>query len=188
MKAGIETVGVEQLYDSIGNMPMLLQKELGIVLWKTGRRCESIIARRIYKELHTTQKVIKKGIVVKRGRGNVTVQLAKTKRLNLKDFKPRQNGTGVSAKIIRSKGTTTIKSGFMGPKPGALKTSWKGQAFKREGKEKLPIVKLKGPSPWGVFIHNNMLPLTVEETQQELNKQLRERIRWNNLKRMKGLY
>lgn len=183
----IQLKGIEELQASLAGLGSNIAKELGIITWKTGKKCESIVAKRIYAELNTTQKVIKANISIKRGKTRATVSLAKSNRISLKEFKPRQNKVGVTAKVSRSKGAKMIPSAFQGPKPGTIKTSWKGNAFKRVGKSRLPIVKLKGPSPWGVFVKNDMLPITVEETQVELQKQLRERIRWNNLKRSKGL-
>ena len=60
-------------------------------------------------------------------------------------FKGRQIKAGISYKPFRTSGRTTIKGGF------AHSTLAGGRAFKRRGRERLPIKQLYGPSVQSVF-------------------------------------
>jgi len=71
----------------------------------------------------------------------------------------------------------------MGPRPGANKASWRGNAFKRVGKSRLPIQIQKGPSPWGVFVKREMTKQVEATANAELKKQVERRIRFINLKK-----
>jgi hypothetical protein len=65
----------------------------------------------------------------------------------------------------------------MGPKPGVSLVRFKGHAFKRLGKKRLPIILLRGPSAWGAFTKNNHLAPTVEETKKRFAYEIDRRIR-----------
>jgi hypothetical protein len=193
--------GVEELQASFGSAGGNLSKELGTIVWKTGRHIEWKIAQLVSAELNIKQSQIrKKNLVAKRSADlrSVKVIFTKTDRPDLKDFKPRQNATGAAAKVLKSEGTQTIKSGFMGPKPGAIARKLYGHAWIRaggkvkmtkgryKGQMKQRIFKLKGVSPTAVFHYNNMIGPTMDEVDAELQKQLAERIRWNKVKQTLG--
>ena len=180
--------GFKQLQASMEGVTNNLTKELGIVTWMAAKWTEKLIALRVYEELNVTQKAIKIAITkVRTSPLEASVILKKTVRISGREFKPKQNKSGVMIKISRKRGAKLIPSAFQGPRPGVMKTSWKGNAFVRKGKARLPIVKLRGPSPWGVFVKNNMLPITVEETREYLSLALAKRIRFNELKKAGGL-
>jgi hypothetical protein len=158
------------------------RKEIAVAVNKTGQKTKASMAKSVSAELAAKQKDIKSVIRVE---GKATDQSLQTKivlkkevRLPLKDFGAKQNKTGVTYKISKTKGRKTIAGAFQGPRPGVMKRSWKGNVFKRVGKERLPIVKLFGPSAWGVFVVNNLDVPTQAEAQTELEKQVRERMRY----------
>ena len=70
----------------------------------------------------------------------------------------------------------------MGPKPGAVKTSWRGNAFKRVGSGRLPIIQIKGVSAFGAYVKNNLAGPQVEAVNAELTKQIERRINLNVLR------
>ena len=74
----------------------------------------------------------------------------------------------------------------MGPRAGAMAVKLRGHAFKRKGKKRLPIQKLMGVSPWGVFDQNNMKPEQQEFARKRLAYELGRRVEFNTLKK-KGL-
>jgi hypothetical protein len=59
----------------------------------------------------------------------------------------------------------------------------KGHVFKRVGKERLPIQKLMGPSPWGVTVKNKIDEVVVKFSRADLLKQIKERTRFLGLKK-----
>ena len=117
---------------------------------------------------------------------SATVTLKKTKRLGLRHFGARQDKRGVSYKIDKQCGRKRVQGAFQGPKPGVQKMSWKGNAFKRVGASRLPIVMLKGVSAYGAYAKNELSGPQVEAINAELTKQMERRIKLNIL-RAEGL-
>jgi len=110
------------------------------------------------------------------------VTLKKTKRLGLRHFGARQDKRGVSYKINKKGGRSRADGAFQGPKPGVMKTSWKGNAFRRVGASRLPIVMLKGVSAYGAYAKNELSGPQVEAIESELAKQMDRRIKLNVLR------
>lgn len=114
------------------------------------------------------------------------VRLQKTDRLGLRHFGARQDKRGVSYKIGKKGGRTRVNGAFSGPTPSIAKASWKGNAFKRTGKNRLPIVQIKGVSAYGAYVKNNLAAPLVSDVESELMKQIERRIKLNIL-RAEGL-
>ena len=171
---------------AIENTGRTLRKELVIACNQTAVKAKSIIAKQIGSELAVPQKVIRTTIRQSTKANDTdikaTVEVKKEKRLSLKEFGARQTKKGVSYKISKTSGRKTIPGAFQGPRPGLMKVSWRGNAFKRVGKSRLPIVKLHGPSAWGVFVVGKKIGPSVEETEAELKKNIDRRIRFIALK------
>lgn len=110
------------------------------------------------------------------------VSLKKTPRLGLRHFGARQDKRGVSYRISKKGGRSRVNGAFMGPNPKAIKISWRGNAFKRVGKSRLPIVQIKGVSAFGAYAKNELSGPQVIETQAELHKQIERRINLNVLR------
>ena len=165
-----------------------LQRELTAAVNATAKKVSLDISRSVGKELAAPAAVIKKQMNTKKASPKSTtgteskVTLSKSKRIPLRDFGARQTRSGVSYKTSKTRGRKTAPGAFQGPKPGLIKASWRGRVFRRAGKAKLPIQQLFGPSPWGVFVKNNMLTPATAETQAELAKQIERRIKFNILK------
>ncbi len=98
---------------------------------------------------------------------SLTVKLSveKAKRPNLSEFSMRDTDRGVSYKISRRDGRKTISDAFV----MNSKYDQGRQVFRRAGRNKLPIIQLKGVSVWGVVTENKLQP--------KFKKQLRARIR-----------
>lgn len=175
-----------RLADAVERSGRKLPREISTAVNAAARKTKSIIAKGVTTELATRQKTVKQHVSQSRKsvptKLQAAVRLAKSKRIPLKEFKPRQTRAGVSYRISKRTGRATIPGAFQGPRPGLMKASWRGNVFKRVGKSRLPIVKLFGPSPWGVFVKRKMSRPTAEQARAELMKQLERRIRFNNLK------
>lgn len=145
---------------------------------KIGRDIRSVVAMKTAEA--------KKPISIKSkataGHLSATVSLKKTKRLGLRHFGARQDKRGVSYKISKQGGRQRVNGAFQGPKPGVMKMSWKGNAFKRVGKDRLPIVKLMGVSAFGAYAKNELAAPQVKEINAELQKQMERRIKLNILR------
>jgi hypothetical protein len=181
----ISSKGIAGLTKVVNSVAKDLKKNLAIAINETSKTGKAGIAKKISAELAVPQKVIKQEIKNTRAAASLlrsNLRLRKTSRISLRDFGARQNKTGVSYKISKTKGRATIPGAFQGPKPGAIKVSWRGRVFRRVGKSRLPIVQLFGPSPWGVFTVNKMVHKQERELQAELEKQIQRRIRFLTLK------
>ena len=167
-----------------------LRREMAIAVNATSKKTVALWAEKSSKELATAQKNIKGTIRVRKKASageskspTAVVTQKKTGRIPLRDFGARQTKKGVSYRISPGKGKKPVIAGaFQGPKPGVMKASWRGRVFKRVGKERLPIVQLMGPSPWGVFIKKKMTPAQMKEIETELAKQIERRINLNVLR------
>lgn len=163
-----------------------VSREVAIAINATSKTVASDIAKEVTKELATPQKTVKeqvrKGSRATAEKLGTTVTLRKSARLALRNFGARQNKKGVTYKISKTKGRKLIPSAFQGPRPGAVKVSWRGNVFIRAGKERLPIVKLSGPSPWGVFVKGGRDPVVRRDARKELRKQIEKRLRYLKLK------
>lgn len=110
------------------------------------------------------------------------VTLKKTKRLGLRHFGARQDKRGVSYKIGKKGGRSRVDGAFQGPKPGVMRMKWRGNAFKRVGTSRLPIVQLKGVSAYGAYAKNELAGPQVTAIESELTKQMERRINLNVLR------
>lgn len=173
---------LDQLISDLKSLSTNLTKELGIVAWNTAKKTKSVAAKQITSELAVTQREVKERITTKRRDTESEVTVNKSKRIPLKEFKPRQTRKGVSYRISKTTGRKTAADAFMGPKPGTPAPRLHGHVWKRKGKTRLPIQKLYGPSPWGVLVSGDRIQNVTEETRGELRKQLEKRIRWLRLK------
>ena len=108
-----------------------------------------------------------------------TVSIAKTRRLGLRHFAARQDARGVSFKIATQGGRNRVEGAFQGPRPGVMKISWRGNAFRRVGKDRLPIIHLRGVSAFGAYVKNKFEPVQIQRINDELRKQMEKRIQFN---------
>jgi hypothetical protein len=177
---------ISAMKKAIENTGRTLRKELAVACNATAAKSKSIIAKQIGNELAVPQKIIKTTISQskKANESNITatVEVRKDRRISLKEFGARQTKAGVSYKISKTRGRKSIPGAFQGPRPGRINVKTKGNVFKRVGKSRLPIVKLYGPSSWGVFVVGKKQGPSVTEIEAELKKQIDRRIRFIALK------
>lgn len=182
----IDRAELDQLRNALKTVGGTMARELKIVTNKTANKTKLVMSREIRKELRAPAAKVKKTlrVSIKATTANTSaeVQLKKGERISLKEFNARQTRKGVTHKISKRRGRGRVDDAFMGPRPGAIATKLHGHVFKRRGEARLPIQKLYGPSPWGVFAINRMRKPTVQEITPEYVKQLQHRIRFKVLK------
>lgn len=182
----LPTKELERLAKAVDASGRKLPQQVAIAVNATAKKTRSEISKDIRKELNAKKKAVDKALVTgpraTRQRTGTTVTVAKGRRIPIKEFGARQTKAGVSYKISKNKGRSLARGAFMGPKPGAVAARLGGHAFKRMGPQRLPIKKLYGPSPWGVFRGQRLTRPTMSKVSRELRKQLERRIRFNVLK------
>ncbi|MFM7012440.1 MAG: hypothetical protein ACKO0Z_24455, partial [Betaproteobacteria bacterium] len=80
-----------------------------------------------------------------------------------------------------------VDGAFMGPRPGAFAPKLYGGVFKRVGADRLPIVKLKGVSPYGAYAKNNFFVQEEKTINENLAKEIKRRIELNILRFQKRI-
>lgn len=179
---------LDRLDQAIAGTGRKIRREIATAVNATAKKSRGVINKQIRTELATKKAAVDRVVAVTRKASNqsesptAAVTLSKTARISLKEFGARQTRAGSSYRISKSTGRNTAQGAFMGPRPGATSVRLKGHVFKRQGKSRLPIRKLWGPSPWGVFVGKNMQGPTMKETRNELEKQIERRIRFVTLK------
>lgn len=181
----ISQKGLAGLTKAVNGIAKEVRRNVAVAINETSATGKSGVAKKVAAELAIAQKIIKKEISNTKANANnlsSNLRLKKTSRISLRYFGAKQNKAGVTYKISKTQGRKTILGAFQGPKPGAIKASWRGNVFKRTGSSRLPIVKLHGPSPWGVFVKGKMTRKQKKELQAELEIRVQRRIRFLLLK------
>jgi hypothetical protein len=182
----IDQSQLSRLETAARNAGKLMSKELAAAINATAKTTRLDMGRKIREELNVGKSSIESAIKIVRTATptglSAGARLNQTERIPLRDFGAKQNKAGVSYKISKRGGRALVKGAFQGPKPGAMKASWRGRVFKRVGKDRLPIVQLMGPSPWGVFVKRRMTSWQIQGTETELRWQIERRIRFNVLR------
>jgi hypothetical protein len=186
----IDTKQLKKLRAAVDRSGKKFKPEMAAAMNATAKKARGQINKRVRTELAVKagdlNKLIKNNRKASSTNLIATVSLTKTARLPLRVFGARQVAAGVTYKISPKKGRKLAKGAFQGPRPGVMNVQWKGNVFARIGKSRLPITKLMGASPWGVFVKNDMTPEQITDIEAELSKQIERRIKLNIL-RAEGL-
>jgi hypothetical protein len=165
-----------------------MKKELAAAINAVSKKTKLQMGRDVRNTINLKKDEAEKPISIRadatEGSLFAVVELKKTKRLGLRHFGAKQDKRGVSYKIKKTSGRSRVDGAFSGPKPGVV--NWKGNAFKRTGKGRLPIVQIKGVSAYGAYVKNNLAAPLVSDIESELMKQINRRINLNIL-RAEGL-
>ena len=175
----IDPSQIKRLKAALGENANKLQSDIAVAINATGRKTRTLISKKVREELAVTAKGVNKSISLgtraNKARLRTSVTLKKTARISLKEFGARQTKKGTSYRISKRTGRKTVRSAFVSNRLG-------GHVYKRTGPNRLPITRLHGPSPWGVFKIQSLRLPTVKESRRELAKQLERRIRFRKLK------
>jgi len=171
---------------SVGKAKSKFGRELAATINAVAKKTKLDIGRDVRKTIAIkkaeSEKPLKISTKATAESPRTTVSIAKTPRLGLRHFGARQDKRGVSYKISKEGGRQRIEGAFQGPKPGVMKVSWKGNVFKRLGKERLPIVHLRGVSAFGAYAKNDFEKLQIKDIRTQLAKQMDRRIKLNVLR------
>jgi hypothetical protein len=188
---GIDSDQAQRLISVIGDVPKSIRRELKTAVNATAKQTRSSMNKTVREKMIVKVDAVNRVLKIKSKATDdaltASVQLSKEGRIPLKEFGARQTKKGVSYRINKQEGRKVAAGAFQGPKLGQMKVSWRGHVFKRLGKTRLPIAKLFGPSPWGVFVVGEHVQPTVVESKVELKKQIERRIRFLTLKANGGL-
>jgi hypothetical protein len=182
----IDKVQMSRLTAAVIASGKKMSKEIAGTLNAVSKKTKLEMGREIRKRVAIPKNEVEKPLTIKTqaspGSLFAVVSLKKTPRLGLRHFGAKQDKRGVSYKIGKTGGRRRVNGAFMGPKPGAVKTSWRGNAFKRAGSSRLPIIKLLAVSAYGTYKKNELAGPQLKAIEDELSKQMERRINLNVLR------
>lgn len=144
--------------------------------WETAKQGKTDTSRRVREKVNLKKKDLDPHIVANRSGDGAILKVAESRRLPLRDFGARQTRKGVTHKISKEGKRRLVPGAFIAGSMG-------GHAFKRWGKERLPIGKLYAISTWGVVVKNEMPPEMAETAENNLYKNLVRGVRYEVLKK-----
>jgi hypothetical protein len=182
----IDARQLKRLRESVGKAKTKFGRELAAAINQVAKKTRLDIGRDVRSVIaikkQESEAPLKIHAKATADQPKTTVSIAKTRRLGLRHFGARQDKTGVSFKISKQGGRQRVQGAFQGPKPGVMNSKWRGNAFRRVGKERLPIIHLRGVSAFGAYVKNKFTPQQVKRINDELSKQMERRIRLNILR------
>lgn len=186
----IDAKQLKKLRKATGKAKKKFGKELAAAINATAKDVELKISRDIGSEITMPAKDIKKRIRTSKkatAQNPVAVSsLGWAKREGLQYFKARQTKAGVTYRISKKAKRGIVLGAFMGPRPGTFAPKLHGGVFKRVGKARLPIAKLRAVSAAGTFVKNNHAEAMPGFIKQKMTAQIERRIKLNIL-RAEGL-
>lgn len=182
---------LKELAKTLANDSKLLKRDINVALNATAKHLKGQWAKEVGKEVALPQKVIKTTIsqILARADGEPTasVKQSQTKRLPLKEFKPRQTRAGVAYTAYKGAKRKTLGSAFIVKKIGGHVFSRQGAKIvaskgSHKGKMRQPIVKRFGPSPYETTKKHDIADKLVALGDARLLVELNKRIRFRKLK------
>lgn len=186
----IDAKQLKRLRESVGKAKKKFGRELAAAINATAKKTKLDIGRDVRSVIAIKKKESEAPLKIQAkataDQPKTTVSIAKTRRLGLRHFGARQDKRGVSFKISKQGGRNRVYGAFQGPKPGVMNVKWRGNAFRRVGKERLPIIHIRGVSAFGAYVKNKFTGPQIKSINDELRKQMERRIKLNIL-RAEGL-
>jgi hypothetical protein len=182
----IDAKQLKRLRESVGKAKTKFGRELAAAINQVARKTRLDIGRDVRSVIAIKKKESEEPLRISSKataeQPKTTVSIAKTRRLGLRHFGAKQDKTGVSFKISKQGGRQRVQGAFQGPKPGVMNVKWRGNAFRRVGKERLPIIHLRGVSAFGAYVKNKFTKQQIRRINDELSKQMERRIKLNILR------
>lgn len=186
----VDAKQLKRLREATGRAKKKFPKELAAAINQVSKKVKLQIGRDVRATIainkEESEKPLKITAQATEENLRAVVTLRKTKRLGLRHFGAKQDARGVSYKIDKQSGRKRVQGGFQGPRPGVMKTSWRGNVFRRVGKSRLPIIHVRGVSAYAAYMKNELAEPQVKMINEELSKQIERRIKLNIL-RAEGL-
>ena len=179
----------EALLRNVKNgVPTVLASAINRTLDQT----KTFVSTEIRRKVKMPKRLIDPHLIVHKTGPNLsgTLQIEETHRLSLGDFGPRQTKRGVSYALAPG-GRKTIPGAFLVTLPSRNgeyqqvfkragdwehRTPQHRRGHRRKGKSGLPVISLKGVSPWGVFVKGGLVEPTVAKANELFAKNVENRL------------
>jgi hypothetical protein len=172
----VVTFDASQVLKNVGNLPGAHRRAVSRALNKTAGNVRTAASVAIRAKRSLSAKTVRQAFSIKQANPNrLVATLAITGRsVPLKDYKARQTKRGVtvsvtpgSRKLIEHAGNRAFIINRIG-----------GHVFARQGKARLPVKKLYGPSLPATFLNDEVRRVWTTAAQEALPNRLREEIRF----------
>lgn len=179
-----ECDGLRILRDQLAEMQVDVPREIAIAGTKTVKKGRSLVAKRIAQVVRLPQGQLKKATRYKVFSTYFVLRIRGQFQIAIRRFRPRHTRQGVVVSTRRTGGGKEVYSdAFMGPRPGVPATKLRGNPVRRKTAERLPIQALPAVRVVQVVREAQaVLDSMGDDLRSEYEKQIRERIRFQNLK------
>ncbi len=170
--------GVSKVLEDLGAN---IKVQMSAAVSKTAAKVRIATARRLKRELAVPVRILKKVVVKgKTDKETMTafVYLNRGYPIPLKHFgakEYRKGKGGVTYRISPGGARSIMRDAFMPPQYG-------GNVYRRKGADRGPLVKQVGPAPGDLFEKAGVVQLALDTANEELPKQIQERVRFLTLK------
>lgn len=164
------------------DIPRGVPRALSGAINDTSRRQRTQFSRQIRERVNIKKRDIDRQITVKKSTVKTLsgwIRIESSRRLSLSYFGGRQTKKGITYRINKKGGRQFIASAFMVQKKylkNAPPDATGEISFRRQGKKRLKIVALKGPTAYAVFLENDLLEPGERDTAAELSRNLDRRV------------
>jgi hypothetical protein len=177
------TFDVSKVIGNLEKLPTRSRRAISRGLNKAAANVRTSASTAIRKRRALSAKVVREAIAIRRARPDRLVSsLVVTGRpIPLKEYKARQTKSGVTAQVSPGPRKLITHAGnraFIIDKIG-------GHVFARQGKARLPVKKLFGPSLPSTFVQEQVRAAWTATAQDALPKRLAEEVRYE-LSKMKA--
>ena len=176
MKVQLDTKAVEQVKKAIRQIGFDANKQIKIGIGKAAGKVKIAAARQVRTALKVKVSILKKAIRIKRPPSDDILSqiiiLGYGYPIPLKYFGAQQTEKGVTYKIDpRFRNKSTLQDAF-------ILDRYKGHVFRRSGKNRGPLIRMNGPAPGDVYEKAGVVDVALKKANEELPKQIRERLRY----------
>jgi hypothetical protein len=176
MKVQLDRRAIDEVNKIMRQIGADADKQIKIAIGKTAAKVKLAAARKLRDELKAPTKVLKKAVRIKRPKNpdalTATILLSYGYPIPLKYFGAKQIKRGVTYKIDpKLKGKSVLRDAF-------IVQQYRGNVFRRSGKQRGPLVKQFGPAPGEVYEKAGVTALAMKVAEEELPKQINERVRF----------
>ena len=151
---------IDRLEREFRSKPAVIARVINATARRTAKGIKTEISKGIREKVNLKKADVDDKIVIRTRGSNISVVLMESYRFGLNRFGARQTRKGVSYRISKQGGRTTIPGAFIVESKG-------GNVFRRTGESRLPIQILRGLSPWGAYVQNDGLDERIRDAGSE---------------------
>jgi hypothetical protein len=176
MRVTLNKSQVDQVVAALKDLGENADKQIQIAIGKTAAKVKLAAARKLRESLKVPVKILKKAVRIKRPKNpdmpSATIILAYGYPIPLKYFGAKELNKGVTYKIDpKFKRKDLLRDAFIVERYG-------GNVYKRTTKQRGPIIRMHGPAPGEVYEKGGVTAVALQTANEELPKQINERLRF----------